>query len=131
MSLPALHAPPDQGRSDFQHLSVHDLSIHLIANIPKAASSFECDGCGHHASFHSMENPAEDAVLKKWSEQEAQIKEQQALAGASKKRKMISQTATREDARFIDLDDASETDGAAAAPTARGSRSQRKAKNGG
>lgn len=110
---------------------MHDLSIHLIANIPKAASSFECDGCGHHASFHSMENPAEDAVLKKWSEQEAQIKEQQVLAGASKKRKMISQTATREDARFIDLDDASETDGAAAVPATKGSRSQRKARDGG
>ncbi|CAE6996622.1 hypothetical protein CFE70_000338 [Pyrenophora teres f. teres 0-1] len=32
----------------------------------KLASSYECDGCGHHASFHSMENKAEDEIRKRW-----------------------------------------------------------------
>ncbi|KAK0256266.1 hypothetical protein LTR29_003321 [Friedmanniomyces endolithicus] len=63
----------------------------------KAATSFECDGCSHHASFHSLENPSEDAVLRKWAQQEADDKEQQAAAAAatttSKKRKLITQSA--------------------------------------
>ncbi|KAK1070840.1 hypothetical protein LTR12_001481 [Friedmanniomyces endolithicus] len=62
----------------------------------KAATSFECDGCNHHASFHSLENPSEDAVLRKWAQQEADDKEHQAAAAtitASKKRKLITQSA--------------------------------------
>ncbi|KAK1062399.1 hypothetical protein LTR33_012509 [Friedmanniomyces endolithicus] len=62
----------------------------------KAATSFECYGCSHHASFHSLENPSEDAVLRKWAQQEADDKEQQAAAAtitASKKRKLITQSA--------------------------------------
>ena len=47
----------------------------------KAATSFECDGCDHHASFHSLENPAEDAIMARWEEQEAASK---ALSAASK-----------------------------------------------
>ena len=31
----------------------------------KAATSFECDGCGHHASFHKMENPVEDSYVER------------------------------------------------------------------
>jgi hypothetical protein len=47
----------------------------------KAATSFECDGCNHHASFHSLENPAEDAIIARWEEQEAASK---AMSAASK-----------------------------------------------
>lgn len=32
----------------------------------KAATSFECDGCAHHASFHKMENKAEEEVVARW-----------------------------------------------------------------
>lgn len=39
----------------------------------QSTSSFECDGCAHHASFHSMENKEEDEIRKRW-EQEAQAK---------------------------------------------------------
>ncbi|UPX15230.1 uncharacterized protein EKO05_0005687 [Ascochyta rabiei] len=39
----------------------------------KSSSSYECDGCNHHASFHSMENKSEDEIRKKW-EQEAKDK---------------------------------------------------------
>jgi hypothetical protein len=36
------------------------------SNHPQSTSSFECDGCAHHASFHSMENQAEDEIRKRW-----------------------------------------------------------------
>ncbi|KAF2025888.1 hypothetical protein EK21DRAFT_20227, partial [Setomelanomma holmii] len=39
----------------------------------KSASSYECDGCNHHASFHSMENKTEDEIRTRW-EQEAKDK---------------------------------------------------------
>ncbi|KAI4125564.1 MAG: hypothetical protein LQ338_004168 [Usnochroma carphineum] len=32
----------------------------------KAATSFECDGCGHHASFHKMENRQEEEAVEEW-----------------------------------------------------------------
>ena len=38
----------------------------------KAASSFECDGCGHHASFHKMENRVEDETVSRWKAEEAE-----------------------------------------------------------
>lgn len=48
------------------------------------ASSFECDGCGHHASYHKMDNPSDDAVIKRWQEDG---KEQQQLADGAGARK--------------------------------------------
>ncbi|EMD97856.1 hypothetical protein COCC4DRAFT_200773 [Bipolaris maydis ATCC 48331] len=42
----------------------------------KSSSSYECDGCGHHASFHSMENKTEDEIRKRW-ETEAKERAQQ------------------------------------------------------
>ncbi|KAI8935435.1 hypothetical protein NX059_008012 [Plenodomus lindquistii] len=42
----------------------------------KSSSSYECDGCAHHASFHSMENKSEDEIRKRW-EQEAKDKADQ------------------------------------------------------
>ena len=42
----------------------------------KATTSFECDGCGHHASFHKMENTADDEVVKRWRA-ENETKEQE------------------------------------------------------
>jgi MinD superfamily P-loop ATPase len=73
----------------------------------QAASSFECDGCGHHASYHALENPAEDKILQKWSEQEAEVKQQQAAVGASKKRKLITQReAVADEDRITILDEA-------------------------
>ncbi|KAF9741683.1 hypothetical protein PMIN06_001406 [Paraphaeosphaeria minitans] len=35
----------------------------------KSTSSFECDGCAHHASFHSMENKEDDEIRKRWEEE--------------------------------------------------------------
>ena len=36
----------------------------------KAATSFECDGCGHHASFHKMDNAPDEETVRKWKEME-------------------------------------------------------------
>lgn len=44
-----------------------------LANNIQSTSSYECDGCNHHASFHSMENKSEDEVRKRW-EKEARDK---------------------------------------------------------
>lgn len=30
-------------------------------------NSFECDGCGHHASFHDMENATDEKVMSGWA----------------------------------------------------------------
>ena len=32
----------------------------------KAATSYECDGCSHHASYHKMENKVEDGSNARW-----------------------------------------------------------------
>ncbi|KAG9949978.1 hypothetical protein KCU85_g3923, partial [Aureobasidium melanogenum] len=57
----------------------------------KAATSFECDGCSHHASYHNLDNPSEDAILAKWSAQEkAVITQQQPTTSSRNKRKRIT-----------------------------------------
>ncbi|KAK4626926.1 hypothetical protein CLAFUW4_04236 [Fulvia fulva] len=77
----------------------------------KAATSFDCDGCGHHASFHSLENESEDAVLKKWAEQEANSNASQAAGRASKKRRRIAEKPTEEEVEIFELlSDAEEPD---------------------
>jgi len=37
----------------------------------KAATSFDCDGCGHHASFHRMQNPEDEEIARRWKQDEA------------------------------------------------------------
>lgn len=59
----------------------------------KAATSFECDGCNHHASFHSLENPAEDAILRKWEAEEKEQKDKTVSRGSEpRKRVKIERT---------------------------------------
>ena len=83
----------------------------------KAATSFECDGCNHHASFHSLENPTEDAIIARWEQQEAESRmEKQAIAGANKKRKRIADKPANETAmpgmfQIVDVTDEVEEDG--------------------
>ncbi len=36
----------------------------------KAASSYDCDGCGHHASFHRMESKEDEEVAGRWRDEE-------------------------------------------------------------
>ncbi len=35
----------------------------------KAASSYDCDGCGHHASFHRMESKEDEEVARRWRDE--------------------------------------------------------------
>ena len=36
----------------------------------KASTSFDCDGCGHHASFHRIESKEDEEVAKRWKAQQ-------------------------------------------------------------
>jgi hypothetical protein len=36
-----------------------------MAHPLKANASFECDGCGHHASFHDLENRREEEIVRR------------------------------------------------------------------
>lgn len=57
----------------------------------QAATSFECDGCAHHASFHSMESPADEATVAKWNELAGREGGGgQVVMGAARKRKKIA-----------------------------------------
>ena len=38
----------------------------------QVSTSFECDGCSHHASFHAMENEAENAILRRLNAEKSQ-----------------------------------------------------------
>lgn len=40
----------------------------FMLNPLKAATSFECDGCGHHASFHKMESREDEETVSRWKE---------------------------------------------------------------
>ncbi|KAL1582455.1 hypothetical protein WHR41_08834 [Cladosporium halotolerans] len=109
----AMNYTPPRGRCNHKTSLVSPACpcLRFMLHPVKAASSFECDGCGHHASFHSLENPAEDAIRQKWSEEEAQAKEQQAAVGANKKRKMLAQNSVKDDERIVVLDDVEGRDG--------------------
>ncbi|KAI4745139.1 hypothetical protein E4T50_04540 [Aureobasidium sp. EXF-12298] len=76
----------------------------------KAATSFECDGCSHHASYHNLDNPSEDAILAKWSAQEKTMTtQQQATTSSRNKRKRITSQPHDDSQSTITLtDDSSE-----------------------
>jgi hypothetical protein len=96
MSLPSFYAAPSQGRSSFTLFISLDIPPFCFCSCqhtcPKqAATSFECDGCGHHASYHNLDNPSEDAILAKWSAQEKTAStQQQPLTTSRNKRKRIT-----------------------------------------
>ena len=35
-----------------------------------ASSSFSCDGCGHHASFHEMRSESDELVQGRWTRED-------------------------------------------------------------
>lgn len=59
----------------------------------KSFTTFECDGCAHHASFHSLENKAEDEIRKRWEmeqrQKEAEAKENEVAARPKKRARQI------------------------------------------
>jgi len=60
----------------------------LKLNLKQSSSSYECDGCAHHASFHSMENKQEDEIRKRW-EQEAKNKQEREEGVAARPKKRL------------------------------------------
>ncbi|GAB7326890.1 hypothetical protein MBLNU13_g10811t1 [Cladosporium sp. NU13] len=122
----AMNYTPPRGRCNHKTslMSPACPCLRFMLHPIKAASSFECDGCSHHASFHSMENPAEDAIRQKWLEQEAQTKEQQAAVGASKKRKMLAQNTVNENDRIVVLDELDESENRTSARASRSSKAR-------
>ncbi|SMY23400.1 unnamed protein product [Zymoseptoria tritici ST99CH_1A5] len=91
----------------------------------KAATSFECDGCGHHASYHSMDNPEEDAILQKWSDQQKLQQQQQIAneaatgAGAKNKRRRIADKPADAEFQVLELLDDDDEDPVATTATQR------------
>ncbi|KAL8702451.1 MAG: hypothetical protein Q9201_004375 [Fulgogasparrea decipioides] len=37
----------------------------------QGATSFDCDGCGHHASFHKMDNRQDEETERRWKSADA------------------------------------------------------------
>jgi len=58
----------------------------------KSSSTFECDGCAHHASFHNLENKAEDEIRKRWEVEQKAKEDEAQLNNASKSRKRLRLT---------------------------------------
>ena len=81
--------------------------MHVTLTDPKlqATSSFDCDGCGHHASFHTMENPGEQEIVRRWqatAEAEAQAQALlQSAAPARKRARNAIEAAPSEHARLV------------------------------
>ncbi|KAF2020952.1 hypothetical protein BU24DRAFT_416612 [Aaosphaeria arxii CBS 175.79] len=69
---------PPRGQCNFKQtmISTRCPCLRFMLHPLKSSSSYECDGCSHHASFHSMENKHEDEVRKRW-ENEAKEKQEQ------------------------------------------------------
>ncbi|KAF2110698.1 hypothetical protein BDV96DRAFT_198463 [Lophiotrema nucula] len=80
---------PPRGQCNFKPsiLAARCPCLRFMLHPLKSSSSYECDGCSHHASFHSMENKTEDEIQKRW-ELEAREKqeEEERIANRPKKR---------------------------------------------
>ncbi|KAF2689914.1 hypothetical protein K458DRAFT_439054 [Lentithecium fluviatile CBS 122367] len=80
---------PPRGQCNFKQsiMSAKCPCLRFMLHPLKSSSSYECDGCTHHASFHSMENKEEDAIRKRWEQaaKERQAREEE-LAARPKKR---------------------------------------------
>ncbi|MCJ1250733.1 hypothetical protein MMC30_007961 [Trapelia coarctata] len=59
---------PPRGPCGFKNslMSPACACLRFMIHPVKAATTFECDGCAHHASYHKMDNKAEDEVLSRW-----------------------------------------------------------------
>jgi hypothetical protein len=77
-----------------QRFMAHPLKVRVVHSswnrwitltLIQMASSFECDGCRHHASFHKMENTTDDATIIRW--QEAQRVQQEGQDGSGSRKR--------------------------------------------
>ncbi|KAF2735334.1 hypothetical protein EJ04DRAFT_576267 [Polyplosphaeria fusca] len=90
---------PPRGSCNFKQsvLSPKCPCLRFMLHPLKSASSYECDGCGHHASFHSMENKTDDEIRKRW-ELEAKEQQEQEEHIANRPRKRLRQLEYANDA---------------------------------
>ena len=66
MAYTAPRGPCSQKLSMLTSCPCYRFMIHPM----KASTSFDCDGCGHHASYHRMQNEQEEEIAKRWKEEE-------------------------------------------------------------
>lgn len=92
-----------------------------MAHPLKADASFDCDGCGHHASFHDLENRREEEIVRRWKAEEHRrllLEETQVAAEADqmrvqdleephrrKRRRAVQASANLAGAAVVDLSD--------------------------
>ncbi|KAF2130487.1 hypothetical protein P153DRAFT_366074 [Dothidotthia symphoricarpi CBS 119687] len=81
---------PPRGQCNFKQsvLSPRCPCLRFMLHPLKSSSSYECDGCTHHASFHSLENKMEDEVRKRW-EQEVRDRAEKEEESRPKKRTRV------------------------------------------
>ncbi|KAK4697736.1 hypothetical protein P7C71_g383, partial [Lecanoromycetidae sp. Uapishka_2] len=102
--------PCSQKTSMVSSCACYRFMIHPL----KAATSFDCDGCGHHASFHRMQNPEDEEIARRWKQEEASREREatrvvdverfeEVVAGMSGKRRRIEAAP-----EFLDLVDEEE-----------------------
>jgi len=78
--------------SDFYFLRMF-VGIRTILELRRRLIYITGDGCSHHASYHSMENQADDAVVKRWQAAERERQESNGDTGARKRpRRAIEDT---------------------------------------
>lgn len=69
-----------------------------MAHPLKADASFDCDGCGHHASFHDLENRREEEIVRRWKAEETRrclLEETREMSQADRMRLQISEPPIR------------------------------------
>ena len=69
MSYTPPRGPCSQKNSMLSTCACFRFMVHPL----KAATSFDCDGCGHHASFHKMENHQDEEAVERWKKLEAAV----------------------------------------------------------
>ncbi|KAL5116383.1 hypothetical protein ACEQ8H_005731 [Pleosporales sp. CAS-2024a] len=84
---------PPRGHCNYKQsvLSPKCPCLRFMLHPLKSASSYECDGCSHHASFHSMENKMEDEVRKRWEQEAKDTTDQDGQQQRPKKRPRLLQ----------------------------------------
>ncbi|EMF14709.1 uncharacterized protein SEPMUDRAFT_83262 [Sphaerulina musiva SO2202] len=97
----AMNYTPPRGRCNYKTSMISTCEC-LRYMLHPAATSFDCDGCGHHASFHSLENSFETAILEKWSAQQESTTGGATNTGTSKKRRRIVET-RQDDMEILEL----------------------------
>lgn len=79
------------------------VSLRIALTDGQSSSSYECDGCGHHASFHNMENKTEDEIRKRWeieAKEKAEL-DDEAQQRPKKRTRAIEYSKEGEDAEWV------------------------------